>query len=274
MAIKSYKPKTPSLRFKTNVDYSYLSKGKPEKRLTYGRKRAVGRSHGRVATRHKGGGEKRLYREIDFKLDKFNIPATIDRIEYDPNRSGFIALAVYADGEKRYILAPHELKVGDTVIISEKAPLKVGNRMALKNIPVGFFVYNIELEPGRGAQFIRSAGALAKVMAHDGGFVQVELPSKEVRRFSDRAFATLGAVSNPEHNIVVIGNAGRARRMGRRPSVRGSAMNPVDHPHGGGEGRSPIGLKRPKTPWGKPALGVKTRRKHKASNTLIVKRRK
>lgn len=273
MAIKNYKPATPSLRFKTNVDYSNLSKVKPEKRLARGRKRAVGRSKGRISTRHKGGGAKRLYREIDFKLDKLNVAGRVASVEYDPNRSGFIALVVYADGEKRYILAPHELKIGDEVISAEKAPLKPGNRMALKNVPVGFFIYNIEFEPGRGAQMVRSAGTMAKVMAHDAGFAQVELPSGEVRKFSEHAFATIGAVSNPEHNIVVIGNAGRARHMGRRPSVRGSAMNPVDHPHGGGEGRSPIGLKHPKTPWGRPALGVKTRTKHKASNSLIMKRR-
>ena len=274
MAIKTYKPVTPSSRFKSNVDYSGLSKKRPEKRLTWGRKRAVGRSKGRISTRHKGGGAKRLYRLIDFKLNKFDIPGFVVSLEYDPNRSGFISLIKYADGEKRYQLAPQEVKIGDEILISEKAPLKPGNRLPLKKIPVGFFVFNIEFQPAKGAQLVRSAGTLAKVMARDAGYVNVELPSKEVRKFQESSWATIGAVSNQEHDTIVIGKAGRSRLMGRRPTVRGSAMNPVDHPHGGGEGRTGIGLKHPKTPWGKPALGVKTRRKSRSSNKFIIKKRR
>ena len=274
MAIKTYKPVTPSSRFKSNVDYSGLSKNRPEKSLTWGRKRAVGRAKGRISTRHKGGGAKRLYRLIDFKLNKFDIPGFVVSLEYDPNRSGFISLIKYADGEKRYQLAPQEVKIGDEVLISEKALLKPGNRLPLEKIPVGFFVFNIEFQPGKGAQLVRSAGALAKVMAHDSGYANVELPSKEVRKFPENSWATIGAVSNPEHDTIVIGKAGRSRLMGRRPTVRGSAMNPVDHPHGGGEGRTGIGLKHPKTPWGKPALGVKTRKRIRSSDKFIIKRRK
>jgi len=274
MAIKTYKPVTPSSRFKSNVDYSGLSKNRPEKSLTWGRKRAVGRAKGRISTWHKGGGAKRLYRLIDFKLNKFDIPGFVVSLEYDPNRSGFISLIKYADGEKRYQLAPQEVKIGDEVLISEKALLKPGNRLPLEKIPVGFFVFNIEFQPGKGAQLVRSAGALAKVMAHDSGYANVELPSKEVRKFPENSWATIGAVSNPEHDTIVIGKAGRSRLMGRRPTVRGSAMNPVDHPHGGGEGRTGIGLKHPKTPWGKPALGVKTRKRIRSSDKFIIKRRK
>lgn len=274
MAIKTYKPITPASRFKTNVKYTNLSTKGPNKRLRVGRKRAVGRSWGRISTRHKGGGVKKLYRLIDFKLNKFDVPGTIKSLEYDPNRSGFIALVVYADGDKRYQLASQEMKVGDQILISEQTPLKAGNRMALKHIPVGFSVFNIEFEPGKGAQLVRSAGAMAQVTAHDPPYVTLKLPSGEVRRFYETCFATIGAVSNPEHGAETIGKAGRSRLLGIRPTVRGSAMNPVDHPHGGGEGRSPIGLKHPKTPWGKPALGVKTRKKGKASDVFIVQRRK
>ncbi|RJQ14594.1 50S ribosomal protein L2 [Candidatus Parcubacteria bacterium] len=273
MSIKINKPTTPSRRFISSVVYSGLSKNKPFKKLTKGRKRAVGRSWGRISTRHKGAGVKRLYRFVDFKLDKLDVPARIESLEYDPNRSAFIALVVYADGEKGYILAPEGVKVGEELFFGEKAPLKIGNRLPLKKIPVGFSIFNIEFEPRKGSQFVRSAGALAKVMAHDGAYALVELPSGEVRKFSGDCYATIGSVSNPEHNLVVIGKAGRSRLMGIRPTVRGSAMNPVDHPHGGGEGRSPIGLKHPKTPWGKIARGVKTRRKHKASNSFIISRR-
>lgn len=274
MAIKTYKPITPSTRFKTNVNYSSLVKVEPRRSLTKGRKRAVGRARGRISVRHKGGGAKRLYRLVDFKLDKFNIPGRVMSLEYDPNRSGFIALVQYPDGEKRYQLAPQEIKVGDEILISENAPLKVGNRLPLKKIPVGFFVFNIEYEPSKGAQLVRSAGALAKVMAWEGGFVHLELPSGEVRKFPEGCWATIGAVSNPDHGSVVIGKAGRSRLMGRRPAVRGSAMNPADHPQGGGEGKTGIGLKHPKTPWGKPALGVKTRSNHKTSGKFIIRRRK
>jgi len=273
MTIKIHKPITPSMRFKTNVDYSGLVKVKPCKALTKGRKRSVGRAHGRISVRHKGGGAKRLYRLIDFKLDKFDIPGRVISLEYDPNRSGFIALVQYPDGDKRYQLAPQEIKVGDEILISKDAPLKVGNRLPLKKIPVGFFVFNIEYEPNKGAQLVRSAGVLAKVMAWEGGFVHLQLPSGEIRKFPEECWATIGAVSNPDHGSVVIGKAGRSRLMGRRPAVRGSAMNPADHPHGGGEGKTGIGLKYPKTPWGKPALGVKTRLKRKASDKFIIRRR-
>ncbi len=258
----------------TVVDYSVLTKKSPEKSLTYGRKKRVGRSTGgRITVRHKGGGVKRVYRNVDFRQDKINMPAKVTAIEYDPNRTAFIALIVYKDGEKRYILSPKDLKVGTSIITSEDAPLEVGNRTLLKKIPVGYFVHNVELLPGKGGQIIRSAGSSAQILARDGGYVHLQLPSTETRKVVENCWASIGPVSNPDHNLVCIGKAGRARHMGRRPAVRGTAMNPVDHPHGGGEGRQPIGLKRPKTPWGKPALGVKTRRKKKVTNIFIVKRR-
>lgn len=265
---------TPGSRQTKTVDYSGLTKKKPEKSLTRGFKRSYGRSHGRISVRHKGSGVKRLFREIDFRMEKKNIPAKVLSLEYDPNRSGFIALIQFKDGEKRYILAPQEVKVGDELIVSENAPLKPGNRLFLENIPVGFFIYNIEFEPNKGAQLVRSAGAMAKVMAHDLGFANIQLPSGEIRRFSGKIWASIGAVSNPEFNNRVLGKAGRSRWLGIRPTVRGSAMNPVDHPHGGGEGRTGIGLKHPKTPWGRPALGYKTRNKKKQSSKLILQRRK
>jgi len=274
MAIRNYKPTTPSRRHMTVVDYSILSKTKPEKSLVHGFKRKVGRTKKGISVRHKGGGVKRLYRLIDFKRTKFNIPGKVVSLEYDPNRSAFIALIKYSDGDKRYILAPHGLRVNQGIITSEKAPLEIGNRMFLGNIPVGFQVYNIEYESGKGGQLVRSAGSAAQVMAQEGRWTYIKLPSGEVRKFSSKAWATIGALSNPEHNTVVIGKAGRARKMGRRPSVRGSAMNPVDHPHGGGEGRTGIGLKRPKTPWGKPAHGVKSRKRGKLSDKFIIQRRK
>jgi large subunit ribosomal protein L2 len=274
MAIRNYKPTTPSRRHMTVVDYSVLTKSKPEKSLVYGFKRKAGRTKKGISVRHKGGGAKRLYRLVDFRRAKLNVPGKVVSLEYDPNRSAFIALIKYNDGDKHYILAPHGLKVGQEIITSEKAPLEIGNRMFLENIPVGFQVYNIEYEPGKGGQLVRSAGSAAQVMAQEGRWTHIKLPSGEVRKFSARAWATIGALSNPEYNTVVIGKAGRARKMGRRPSVRGSAMNPVDHPHGGGEGRSGIGLKRPKTPWGKPAHGVKTRKKGKLSDRFIIQRRK
>lgn len=274
MGIKSYKPTTASRRFMTVVDYSVLTKKSPEKSLTYGRKKRVGRSTGgRITVRHKGGGVKKVYRNVDFRQNKINMPAKVTAIEYDPNRTAFIALIVYKDGEKRYILSPKDLKVGTSIVTSEDAPLEVGNRTLLKKIPVGYFVHNVELLPGKGGQIIRSAGSSAQILARDGGYVHLQLPSTETRKVVENCWASIGFVSNPDHNLVCIGKAGRSRHMGRRPAVRGTAMNPVDHPHGGGEGRQPIGLKRPKTPWGKPALGVKTRRKKKVTNIFIVKRR-
>jgi large subunit ribosomal protein L2 len=273
MAVKNYKPTTPSRRHMTVVDYSVLTKKKPEKSLTHGFKRKVGRSRGGISVRHKGGGAKRLYRDVDFKRKKVDIPAKVVSLEYDPNRSAFIALVKYKDGDKSYILAPQDLKVGQGVVVSEKAPLEIGNRMPLARIPVGFQVYNIEFEPGKGGQLIRSAGSSAQVMAQEGEWTHIKLPSGEVRKFRAQVWGSIGTLSNPDHGAVVIGKAGRSRKLGRRPSVRGSAMNPVDHPHGGGEGRTGIGLKHPKTPWGRPAHGVRTRKKGKRSNKLIVKRR-
>jgi len=256
-------------------DFSDLSKIQPLKKLTAGFKRDKGRNNqGRITTRHRGGGAKRLYRFIDFKQDKIDIPARVFSIEYDPNRTVRIARLHYADGEKRYILAPEGLKVGDEIIVSEKAELKPGNRMKLKNIPQGTIVHNIELQPGKGGQVVKSAGSEATVLAHEGDYVQVILPSSEVRRFHGDVMASIGQLSNIEHSSIVVGKAGRSRHLGIRPAVRGTAMNPVDHPHGGGEGRQGIGLKYPKTPWGKHALGVKTRNKKKKSGKFIVRRRK
>jgi len=273
---KIYKPTSPGRRGMTGYDFSDLSTVKPLKTKTKGFKRGTGRNNkGRITTRHKGGGVKRLYREIDFKREKFDIPAKVAYLEYDPNRTARIARLHYKDGEKRYILAPDGLKVGDIVISSEKAPLKPGNRMKLKNIPQGTQVYGVELYPAKGAQMVRSAGSFATVLAHDEGYVQLSLPSSEVRRVSYDCMATIGRISNIEHNTINIGKAGRNRYLGIRPTVRGSAMNPVDHPHGGGEGKQGIGLRLgPKTPWGKQALGVKTRKKKKKSGKFIVRRRK
>ncbi|MBI4128524.1 MAG: 50S ribosomal protein L2 [Parcubacteria group bacterium] len=274
MAVVLYNPTTPGRRGMTSRTIR-LGKRRPDKSLTRGRKRAVGRGErGRITVRHHGGGHKRLYREIDFRQDKKDIPARVESIEYDPNRTSLIALILYRDGERRYILAPHELKHGDEIVVSERAPFSIGNRLPLKHIPVGTYVHNAEIHPGKGGQIGRSAGSSLQVMAHEGGYTHLQLPSKEIRMVPDRAYASLGILSNPDHNAVKLGKAGRSRHLGRRPSVRGSAMNPVDHPHGGGEGRQPIGLKHPKTPWGKPALGVKTRKKHRWSNRLILKRRK
>jgi large subunit ribosomal protein L2 len=260
----------------TSVDFSGLTKTKPAKKLTKKLVQKAGRGYrGRITVRHRGGGHKRKYRLIDFKrFDRIDIPAKVASIEYDPNRSSFIALLNYVDGVKRYILAPEGLKVGHQVICQEKAPLKTGNRMALKNLSVGTQVYNVELLPRKGGQLVRSAGGSAQVMANEGGYTHLKLSSSEVRMVKDTCLASIGQLSNLEHNTVVIGKAGRNRWMGRRPTVRGSAMNPVDHPHGGGENRQSIGLRKgPKTPWGKLAYGVKTRKKKKASNKLIIKRR-
>ena len=251
-----------------------LSKKEPEKRLLLALKNKAGRSNtGRITVRHRGGGVKRLYRIIDFDQEKINILAKVSALEYDPYRTAFIMLLEYEDGDKRYQIAPSEIKVGEEVICAEKAEIKVGNRMKLKNIPVGTMVYNIELIPGKGGKMVRSAGTGAKVLAHEGKYTNLEMPSGEIRRVENECFASVGIVSHPEWRYTIIGKAGRMRLKGRRPHVRGSAMNPVDHPHGGGEGRAPIGLKHPKTPWGKPALGVKTRKK-KWTDKFIIKRRK
>ncbi len=259
----------------TGIDYrNILTRAEPEKNLTRGFRRPMGRnSAGRITTRHKGGGSRRLYREIDFKYDKYDISAVIKSIEYDPNRSGFIALVVYADGEKRYILAHNNIKVGEKIITSEKAEVKNGNRLPLGKIPVGSFIYNIEVKPRGGAALGRSAGSYIEVLAHDQGYALLKMPSGEVRKVSEKAWANIGQVSNEEHKLVVIGKAGRSRWMGIRPTVRGSAMNPCDHPFGGGEGRQGAGMKRPKNKWGKGIRGVKTRKRKKYSNIFIVNRR-
>jgi len=275
--MKIYKPTTSGRRGMVQVDYSILTKKKPEKKLLKKISRKFGRGYkGRITTRHKGGGHKKLYRIIDFKRkDKMGIPAKVESLEYDPNRSCFIALVCYADGERRYILAPDGLKVGDKIICQEKADLKPGNRMELKNIPTGTLVHDIEINPGQGGKLVRSAGIAAQVLACERGYVHLKMPSGEIRKVLERCYATIGQLSNPDHNKEVWGKAGKSRWKGIRPTVRGSAMVPADHPHGGGEGKAPIGLKKgPKTPWGKKAYGVKTRKKKKASDKLIIKRRK
>lgn len=252
-----------------------ITKKKPEKSLLVYLKKNAGRNNtGRITMRHRGGGSRALYRQMSFGQERLGEKAKVTGIEYDPNRNAYIMLVAYADGAKRYMLAPHSLKVGDEVVAAEKAEVKTGNRMKLKNIPAGEFVHNIELQPGQGGKLVRSAGAAAKVEAHEGKYTLVTFPSSEIRRILSECFATVGSVSNPEFMYQDLKNAGRSRLKGRRPHVRGSAMNPVDHPHGGGEGRSPIGLKYPKTPWGKRALGVKTRKAKKWTNTFIVQRRK
>ncbi|MDP3963601.1 MAG: 50S ribosomal protein L2 [bacterium] len=274
--MKYFKPTTPGRRQMSVVDYSSLSKTKPEKSLLAPHTSKAGRgAMGRITVRHKGGGHKRRYRIVDFKGDKFDIPAKIASIEYDPNRSAFIALAVYRDGEKRYMLAPKGVAVGASIFSSKNAlPHDPGNRMPLKHLPIGTFVHNIELFPGRGGMLARSAGSYAEVIAQEGRFTNLKLPSTEVRRFFSECLATVGQLSNIEHGLENYGKAGRSRWKGIRPSVRGSAMNPVDHPHGGGEGRQPIGLKAPKTPWGKRAMGVKTRNRKSLSSKYIVSRRR
>jgi len=276
MAIKVYKPTSPGRRQMTGILLrDILTRKEPEKKLTKGLKRSVGRnSLGRITVRHKGGGAKRLYREIDFKYDKKDIPAIIKSIEYDPNRSGLIGLAVYKDGEKRYVLLPSGVGVGNEIIVSEKAEIKVGNRLPLKNIPVGTFVYNIELKPYGGAKLVRSAGNYAEIMAHDNGYALLKMPSTEIRKVNWNSWASIGQVSKEEHKLINYGKAGRSRHKGIRPTVRGSAMNPVDHPFGGGEGRQGAGMRRPKNLWGKGVRGVKTRKKKKYSDMFIVSRRK
>jgi large subunit ribosomal protein L2 len=274
MAVKTYKPITPGQRFKTTSSFEEITRTEPEKSLLAPLKKSGGRNNnGRITSRRRGGGHRRHYRIIDFKRDKFDIPARVDSIEYDPNRSANIALLVYADGEKRYILAPHKLEVGSQIISSESAPIKVGNSLSLENIPAGSIVHNIEMKPGKGGQISRSAGAGAQIMAKEGDYVTLKLPSGEMRMIHKRCRATMGEVGNKEHENISLGKAGRSRWMGRRPKVRGVAMNPVDHPMGGGEGRS-SGGRHPTTPWGKPTKGYKTRKKNKASNKYIVARRK
>lgn len=258
----------------TVVDYSELSKDKPMKSAVKKIHKKAGRnSYGRITVRHKGGGVKRRYRDIDFKRDKDNIPAKIEGLEYDPYRSAFIMRAVYADGERRYHLAYSGAKVGETIQSGDKAPLKVGSRLPLSKIPVGYEIHDVELKPGGGGKIIRSAGSSAQVLSHDGKYSQIKLPSTEVRKILSGSMATIGQVSNPDHGLTVIGKAGRSRKMGIRPTVRGSAMNAVDHPRGGGEGRAPLGRKRPKDVYGNVIKGPKTRNKKKWSNKLIVKRR-
>lgn len=273
MAMKVYKPTTNGRRNMSSIDYSQLSKVSPERSLLESLKKTSGRnSYGRITVRHHGGGNRQKYRVIDFKRSKVDMPATVLTLEYDPNRSAFIALIQYEDGVKNYIIAPSGLKVGDTVVAGASADIKVGNALPLVNIPTGTFVHNVELYPGRGGQLARSAGNAAQLMAKEGKYALLRLPSGELRNVPVNCMATIGTVSNEDHINVKIGKAGRTRHMGVRPTVRGSVMNPCDHPHGGGEGKSPIGRPGPVTPWGKPALGYKTRAKHKQSDKLIVRR--
>ena len=273
MGIRVYKPTSSARRFMSVLTFEEITKKKPEKSLTEHLKKHSGRnSQGKITVRHQGGGGKKTYRIIDFKRDKKDIPAKVTAIEYDPNRSAFIALLTYADGEKRYILAPLDLKVGDKVVAGESVDIKPGNTLPLRSIPVGTLIHNVEIKPGRGGQMVRSAGMSAQLMAKEGAFAQVRLPSGEVRKVPIDACATIGTVGNTDHENVRIGKAGRTRHMGIRPTVRGVVMNPCDHPHGGGEGKSPVGMPAPVTPWGKPALGYKTRKHKKYSNRLIVKR--
>ena len=275
MAIKIYKPTSAGRRIHSVTDYSVLTKNAkvPRSLLTSYKKSAGRNNQGKITVRHRGGGHKLKVRTIDFMRDKMNIPAKVQTLEYDPGRSAFISLLAYKDGEKRYILAPDGVKVGTTLMTSERAEIKPGNRMMLKNIPVGTNVHNIELIAGRGGQMARAAGTYAIIQSSEGGTVLLKMPSGEIRRVSADAYATVGQVSNTDWMYVRIGKAGRTRHMGWRPSVRGKAMNPIDHPHGGGEGHNPIGLKYPKTPWGKHALGVRTRNPKKASSRNIVRRR-
>ena len=274
MGIKKYNPTTPGLRGMTVSTFEEITKSTPEKSLTETLKKHSGRNtRGKITVRHRGGGTRPKYRIIDFKRTKDDIPGNVSAIEYDPNRSANIALIVYADGEKRYIIAPEGLKVGDVIFSGAEADIKVGNALPLANIPVGTMIHNIELKPGKGGQIARSAGNGAQLMAKEDKYAQVRLPSGEVRKILIQCRATIGEVGNADHGNIQIGKAGRKRHMGFRPTVRGSVMNPNDHPHGGGEGRAPIGRKSPVTPWGKPALGYKTRKKNKSSNQYIVKRR-
>lgn len=274
MGIKKYKPTTPGLRGMTVSTFEEITQKTPEKSLTKTLKKNSGRNNrGCITVRHRGGGTRRKYRIIDFKRDKDGIPATVKTIEYDPNRSANIALLCYADGEKRYIIAPNKLQVGDVLLSGPEADIVTGNALPLENIPLGTLIHNIELKPGKGGQLCRAAGNAAQLMAKEGKYAQVRLPSGEVRKIAMNCKATIGEVGNNEHELINIGKAGRKRHMGIRPTVRGSVMNPVDHPHGGGEGKAPIGRPGPVTPWGKPALGYRTRKKNKPSDKYIIKRR-
>lgn len=274
MGIKTYTPYTPSRRHMTGSDFTEITANKPEKSLVISLNKKAGRNNqGKITVRHRGGGARRKYRIIDFKRRKDNVPAKVASIEYDPNRTANIALLHYADGEKAYILAPNGLKVGTTVMSGENVEIKVGNCLPLANIPVGAEVHNVELYPGKGGQLVRSAGNSAQLMAKEGKFATLRLPSGEMRMVPLACRATLGQVGNIDHELITVGKAGRKRHMGYRPTVRGSAMNPNDHPHGGGEGRTGIGRPGPSTPWGKPALGLKTRKSNKKSNRLIVRKR-
>jgi large subunit ribosomal protein L2 len=275
MGIRSYRPYTPGTRERTASDFVEVTRQEPEKSLVRSKHRKKGRNNrGVVTCRHRGGGHKKLYRIVDFYRNKHNIPAKVAEIEYDPNRNALIALLYYQDGEKRYILQPAGLKVGDVVVSGPDAPYEIGNALPLGRIPLGTTVHNVELLPGKGGQIVRAAGTSAQVVAKDGNFVTLKLPSSEVRMVRRECYATIGQVGNADVRNISLGKAGRKRWLGRRPEVRGSVMNPVDHPHGGGEGRAPIGRSGPVTPWGKPALGAKTRKKRKASDALIVRRRR
>tara|TARA_Y100000591_G_C21840827_1_gene705520 strand:+ start:1925 stop:2749 length:825 start_codon:yes stop_codon:yes gene_type:complete len=273
MGVRNLKPVTPGSRFASRSDFSEVTTNKPEKSLTVALRKKGGRNNtGRITVRRRGGGHKRRYRIIDYKRDKFGINGKVATIEYDPNRSAYISLVHYDDGEKRYILAPLDLSVGSVITSGEKVPLKIGNALLLSNIPTGLFVHNIELVPGKGGQMVRTAGAYAQVMAHDNGYATLKLPSGEVRLVSDQCMATIGQVGNRSFEQIVSGKAGRSRWLGKRPKVRGVVMNPVDHPHGGGEGKT-SGGRHPVSPWGKPTKGYKTRKKNKKSNNMIIKRR-
>lgn len=275
MGIRSYRPYTPSTRQHSVSDFAEITRDEPEKSLTVSKHSKEGRNNrGVITTRHRGGGHKQLYRIIDFRRDKHNIPGTVNAIEYDPNRNARIALIHYRDGEKRYILHPIGLKVGTVIISGPDAPIEVGNALPLNNIPLGTNIHNIELIPGRGGQIVRAAGATAQLMAKEGDYVTLKLPSGEQRKVRANCYGTIGQIGNIDARNISIGKAGRNRWKGKRPTVRGSVMNPVDHPHGGGEGRAPIGRPGPLTPWGKPALGAKTRPKNKRSDSLIVRRRR
>lgn len=275
MAVKHFRPTTPSRRHMTVSSFEEITTDKPEKSLVVTLVRKAGRNNqGRLTVRHQGGGHKRKYRIIDFKRNKDGIPGKVATIEYDPNRSANIALIHYVDGEKRYILAPNGLKVGATIVSGPDADIRLGNALPLKNIPVGTVIHNIELKPGRGGQLVRAAGASAQLLGKEGKYAIIRLTSGETRMINVECRATIGQVGNLDHELINVGKAGRSRWMGKRPTVRGSVMNPVDHPHGGGEGRAPIGRKSPMTPWGKPALGYKTRKKNKASDKYIIRSRK
>lgn len=275
MPVKTYKPTTPGLRQRVSSTYEEITKKEPEKRLVFSKKRSAGRnSQGRITVRNRGGGARKLIRIVDFKRDKDGVPGKVAAIEYDPNRSARLALITYADGDKRYILAPVGIQVGDVIMSGPDADIKPGNALPLEHIPTGTFVHNIELVPGKGGQLARAAGAQAQLMAKEGGYALLRLASGEQRKVPVACKATIGQVGNVEHENEVLGKAGRKRHRGWRPSVRGLAMNPVDHPHGGGEGKAPIGLPGPVSPWGKPTLGYRTRKRKKASDKLIVKRRK